>query len=81
MVASVCGRLSGGWFVCLRVAAPTHAAIFLSTPSQICAALLRLKPTVVRGNPSEILALAGASHTTKGVDSTAAATGKCLMME
>lgn len=44
-------------------------------PRQICAALVRLKPTVVRGNPSEILALAGASHTTKGVDSTAAATG------
>ena len=52
------------------------AAAARPPPRQICAALLRLKPTVVRGNPSEILALAGAAHTTKGVDSTAAATGE-----
>ena len=43
---------------------------------QVCAQLLALKPTVVRGNASEILALAGAAGAaTKGVDSTAASTG------
>jgi hydroxyethylthiazole kinase len=37
-----------------------------------CVAMLRLRPTVVRGNASEILALAGAAGGGKGVDSTAA---------
>ena len=33
--------------------------------------LLALKPTLVRGNASEIMALAGASGSGRGVDSTA----------
>lgn len=33
--------------------------------------LLELRPTIVRGNASEILALGGAGGVTKGVDSTA----------
>nr|BCL66148.1 hydroxyethylthiazole kinase [Volvox reticuliferus]BCL66216.1 hydroxyethylthiazole kinase [Volvox reticuliferus] len=36
-----------------------------------CLELLACKPTVVRGNASEILALAGAAGNVKGVDSTA----------
>ena len=32
--------------------------------------LLGLRPTVIRGNPSEIIALAGAGHGGRGVDST-----------
>jgi hydroxyethylthiazole kinase-like sugar kinase family protein len=32
--------------------------------------LVKLKPTVLRGNASEILAVAGAAGTVKGVDST-----------
>lgn len=36
--------------------------------------LLALKPTVIRGNASEIMALAGAAGHTKGVDSTASST-------
>nr|BCL66079.1 hydroxyethylthiazole kinase [Volvox africanus] len=36
-----------------------------------CLELLACKPTVVRGNASEILALAGAAASVKGVDSTA----------
>ncbi|KAI7844450.1 hypothetical protein COHA_001954 [Chlorella ohadii] len=80
------GTLSDDWVGGMKLAA--KKAVELGKPwvldpvgcgatpyrTQICAALLRLKPTVVRGNASEILALAGASHTTKGVDSTAAAT-------
>ncbi|PSC74808.1 Hydroxyethylthiazole kinase isoform A [Micractinium conductrix] len=47
--------------------------------SEVCAGLLRLKPTIVRGNASEILALAGAAGgPTKGVDSTAAADDDAL---
>lgn len=44
-------------------------------PCQVISSLLDLRPTVVRGNASEILALAGLEGATKGVDSTAAATG------
>ena len=33
--------------------------------------LARMKPWVIRGNASEIMALAGAAGTTRGVDSTA----------
>ena len=45
---------------------------------QVCAELMLLKPAVVRGNASEILALAGAAGAAvKGVDSTAAAAGEC----
>ncbi|KIY95519.1 hydroxyethylthiazole kinase [Monoraphidium neglectum] len=40
--------------------------------TQMCLALLQLRPTVVRGNASEILALAGAAGSAvRGVDSTA----------
>jgi hydroxyethylthiazole kinase len=39
--------------------------------TDVCMRLLReLTPTIVRGNASEIRALAGADHATKGVDST-----------
>ncbi|GFH29888.1 hydroxyethylthiazole kinase, partial [Haematococcus lacustris] len=37
--------------------------------TRACLDMLRCKPTVVRGNASEILALAGAAGTIKGVDS------------
>lgn len=37
----------------------------------MCGELLELRPNIVRGNPSEIMALAGVANTTKGVDSTA----------
>ena len=33
--------------------------------------LAKMKPWVIRGNASEIMALAGAAGTTRGVDSTA----------
>ncbi|CAI6009077.1 unnamed protein product [Closterium sp. NIES-65] len=50
---------------------PTH----LHPLSQTSAELLALRPTVVRGNASEVLALAGAvSANTRGVDSTVAST-------
>ena len=39
--------------------------------SQAILSLLDLRPTLVRGNASEIMALAGAAGTGKGVDSTA----------
>lgn len=32
---------------------------------QVCRELLELRPTIVRGNPSEIMALAGVANTTK----------------
>jgi hydroxyethylthiazole kinase len=37
---------------------------------QVLVDLLKLKPTVVRGNASEIMALAGSDSSGKGVDST-----------
>lgn len=48
--------------------------------------LLRLHPTLVRGNASEIMALAGAAGTARGVDSTAEAEdaleiGKALALQ
>lgn len=39
--------------------------------TQVCKELLVYKPTVIRGNASEIISLAGAAGNTKGVDSTA----------
>jgi len=42
--------------------------------TEIAIELLNYKPTVIRGNASEILALAGASSGGKGVDSTAKST-------
>ena len=41
--------------------------------AQSILALLALKPTLLRGNASEVMALAGASRSGKGVDSTAQA--------
>lgn len=38
---------------------------------QTILSLVKLRPTVIRGNASEIMAIAGAAGTTKGVDSTA----------
>ncbi len=38
---------------------------------QTILSLVKLGPTVIRGNASEIMAIAGAAGTTKGVDSTA----------
>ena len=38
---------------------------------QTILSLVRMRPTVIRGNASEILAIAGAAGTTKGGDSTA----------
>ena len=46
-----------------------------SRPAQVCRELLELRPDIVRGNPSEIMALAGVANTTKGVDSTAGGRG------
>ena len=39
---------------------------------QTISRLLELQPTVIRGNASEILAVAGSQHQTRGVDTTAA---------
>ncbi len=63
------GRLARPW-----VLDPVGAG---ATPyrDEVSAALLALRPTVIRGNASEIMALARANTTTtKGVDSTAAST-------
>jgi hydroxyethylthiazole kinase len=43
---------------------------FLSLRTQIATELLAYKPAIIRGNASEILALAGASAGGRGVDST-----------
>ena len=54
---------------------------------QTIVSLLKLRPTLIRGNASEIMAVAGAAGaTTRGVDSTAApsdalASGKKLAQE
>ncbi|KAL4420339.1 hypothetical protein ABPG77_006146 [Micractinium sp. CCAP 211/92] len=80
------GTLSEEWVGGMRLAA--KAATIQGKPwvldpvgcgatpyrSQVISSLLALGPTVVRGNASEILALAGLEGATKGVDSTAAAT-------
>lgn len=54
---------------------PHHPHPITPTHKKVISSLLALGPTVVRGNASEILALAGLEGATKGVDSTAAATG------
>lgn len=41
---------------------------------QTIISLVNLRPTVIRGNASEIMAVAGAAGKTKGVDSTAEST-------
>ncbi len=43
-------------------------------PVQTIMSLMNLRPTVIRGNASEIMAIAGATGNTKGVDSTAEST-------
>lgn len=50
-----------------------HVSALLHTGcgEQQIKSLLAFKPTLVRGNASEIMALAGASATGRGVDSTA----------
>jgi hydroxyethylthiazole kinase len=79
------GTLSPDWVAAMHVAASRMAdqgrpwvldpVGVGATPYRNAAAadLLRRRPTVVRANASEILALAGAAGTTRGVDSTHAA--------
>ena len=76
------GTLSSTWIAAMRLAA--RKAQDVGTPwvldpvgvgatalrSQTAASLMALRPSVVRGNGSEILTLAGAHAATKGVDST-----------
>lgn len=78
------GTLSPAWVQAMQLAAAR--ALQLGKPwvldpvgagatqyrTRTAAALARQRPTVVRGNASEILALAGTGAATKGVDSTAA---------
>eukprot|EP00775_Hariotina_reticulata_P010516 gene10516-10676_t len=78
------GTLSSDWVASKKLAA--QQAVALGKPwvldpvgcgatayrTSACVAMLKLKPWVVRGNASEILALAGAAGNVKGVDSTAA---------
>ncbi|EFN53626.1 hypothetical protein CHLNCDRAFT_53510 [Chlorella variabilis] len=84
------GTLSEGWVGGMKLAAARAGRLGKpwvldpvgcgATPyrSKVCAELMLLKPAVVRGNASEILALAGAAGAAvKGVDSTAAAAGEC----
>ncbi|KAK9904093.1 hypothetical protein WJX75_004445 [Coccomyxa subellipsoidea] len=77
------GTLSPEWTDGMRLAA--EAAIALGKPwvldpvgagatpfrTQTIVSLVNLRPTVIRGNASEIMAVAGAAGKTKGVDSTA----------
>jgi hydroxyethylthiazole kinase len=78
------GTLSPAWIAAMKRAAAAYAAQgkpWVLDPVAVgatrlrdatAAELMRLKPTIVRGNASEILALAGAAAaTSKGVDSTA----------
>ncbi|KAL6759904.1 hydroxyethylthiazole kinase [Haematococcus lacustris] len=75
------GTLSSDWLASKKLAAKQACALGKpwvldpvgcgATPirTRACLDMLRCKPTVVRGNASEILALAGAAGTIKGVDS------------
>jgi hydroxyethylthiazole kinase len=78
------GTLSPSWVASMKRAAAAYSAQgkpWVLDPVAVgatrlrdatAAELMRLKPTIVRGNASEILALAGAAGaTSKGVDSTA----------
>lgn len=80
------GTLTPSWVASMKAAAATAVSLGKTwvldpvgcgaTPyrTQACLDLLRLRPTVVRGNASEILALAGVARgATRGVDGTAAA--------
>ena len=76
------GTLSPPWVRAMNTAAEQAGALGKpwvldpvgagATPyrTEVARALSRMHPTVIRGNASEILALAGGSGTTKGVDST-----------
>lgn len=48
---------------------PVGAGPVLTTRTQLARDLLEQRPTVIRGNASEIIALAGAASSTRGVDS------------
>ncbi|KAI8465436.1 MAG: hydroxyethylthiazole kinase [Monoraphidium minutum] len=78
------GTLEAPWIAAMKLAA--RQAVALGKPWVLdpvgcgvtpyrtlqCLELLRARPAAVRGNASEILALAGAAGSVKGVDSTAA---------
>ena len=49
------------------------AAGLLSFRTTLCRELLKFHPAVIRGNPSEILALSGGPSTTRGTESTVSA--------
>lgn len=78
------GTLSSDWVASKKLAAKEAVAVgkpwvldpvgcgATSYRTAACVAMLRQRPAVVRGNASEILALAGAAADIKGVDSTAA---------
>ena len=78
------GTLSAPWFVAMEMAAASAnragvpwvldpvAAGATTFRRQASAELASLRPAAIRGNASEILALAGATGSGKGVDSTAA---------
>lgn len=80
------GTLDSNWIAAKKLAA--KRAVELGKPwvldpvgcgatpvrTAACAALLGCRPTVVRGNASEVMAMAGAGGNVKGVDSTAAST-------
>lgn len=77
------GTLSSAWIAAMRLAARRAGEVgkpWVLDPvgvgasglrTSTAASLLALRPTVVRGNASEILALGGAVGAVKGVDSTA----------
>ncbi len=77
------GTLSSDWIAAMKLAARIYRDAgkpFVFDPVAVGATRLRnaaaadliaMKPTVIRGNASEILALAGVAGTGKGVDSTA----------
>jgi hydroxyethylthiazole kinase len=77
------GTLSMPWIASMKLAAAEFSAVgkpWVLDPvgvgatrlrNETSAALLALKPSIVRGNAGEIMALCGLSGATKGVDSTA----------
>lgn len=77
------GTLSSPWAEAMLLAARTaraHDTPWVLDPvavgatryrQEVCADLLALKPSVIRGNASEILALDGLAHQGRGVDATA----------
>jgi hydroxyethylthiazole kinase len=77
------GTLSSPWAEAMLLAARTareHSTPWVLDPvavgatryrQTVCADLLALKPSVIRGNASEILSLNGLAHQGRGVDATA----------